>query len=161
MQKGIIRAGLWIAGIFALTAFSRPLANGGEAITRSLTTSSSLGCAKCSDGENTHSFSGSGAYFDCATCNSCHSNTQSGWCGDYHCNCGTDEDELVNGAALSIQTFAQLGETSHVSDVAALLARHPNRLQYNAGRGVLQLLSCDSKVIAQISVDDAVTAALD
>lgn len=158
MTQGFVRSGMWIVGIMVLTGFSQPLADGSESVARSFSGEAPRGCSKCEDGENRHAFTSSGAFFDCQACNSCHSNWQTGWCGDYHCSCGTDEDE--NGALLTADEFARLTEVGEPPAVAALVARYPTRIQYNSDRGVLQLFSCDSKIMAQAPVSEAVADVL-
>jgi hypothetical protein len=163
VKNGLMQITLWIASITVLTAFSRPLADGSRDLVRSLHGVPAAGCAKCEDdAANRHAFLGNGAFFDCQACNSCHGNWQSGWCGDYHCACGGEtEDALTAGDRLAAETVAAVAATGDSREVAAFLARHPNRVLYNARRGVLQLLSCDAKVSAQFPVSAGVTIASD
>ena len=82
----------------------------------------------------------------CSACNSCHSNEQAGWCTNYHCGCAMDEE-----AQLTPDVLFQVVRSNQASDVVDLLTRYPGRVNYNASRGVLQLLGCDARVSAQVA----------
>jgi len=159
MLKRVIRTSLWAAGLAMVTAFAAPVANVAPDIVRSVTGKLS-DCGYCQDAGGTHAFQGSGAIFSCSACNSCHSNWQGGWCANNHCACVIEENE----SKLATPTFEMVASVASLKDpraVAAFVARHSSRVRYNANRGVMQVLSCDARIIAQFPVDGPAVALLE
>ena len=136
-----------------------PAANVAPQIVRSVT-GTPADCGKCEDAGSVHAFRGNGAIFSCSACNSCHEDWQGGWCANYHCACVIEENE----SRLATPTFEMVASVASLKDpraVAAFLARHSSRVRYNADRGVLQVLACDARVIAQFPVDAPAGALLE
>lgn len=155
----------WAACLAAVTAFTTPMATTGSRLAGSLQGAVvPKTCDKCEDLGNSHAFDGIGANFDCQACNACHSNFQSGWCQDFHCRCGgIEHDAALLLHATPPLASGRLAEVASLSDwrvVATFLADHVDRVQYNADRGVLQMISCDGRVEAQYPVSEAVASAL-
>lgn len=163
--KIILHVVAWGLFLAAVTAFSTPVATSGGRLARALHGAPALkGCDKCQDVGSSHAFDGSGAMFDCMACNSCHSNYQSGWCQDFHCRCGGIEHDasllLHQNAPLTTAELVDVASSADWKAVATFLANHVDRAQYNADRGVLQLISCDGRIEAQYPVSEAVASAL-
>jgi hypothetical protein len=160
------------AALLALTAFANPAASRTAAIAGSVAAAPGhysapvVGCDKCEDGPNQHAFTGSGAFFDCQAFNACHSNWQSGWCGDYHCTCGgceTDDEAAgqLRGQVLTAESVRSVAALSDRHAVERLLTDYPVRVHYNAARHVIQLTACDGSVTAQYPVSASLAEALD
>ena len=154
--KITLRIIVWGVCLAAVTAFSTPVANAGSRVASSLRGGAAKqSCSRCQDAGNSHLFGEVGAVFDCQACNSCHTNSQAGWCQEYHCSCNVEED-----ATLTALRLADVAASADWKFVAGFLAEHVNRVHYNSGRGVLQLVSCDGGVQAQYPVSDAVALTL-
>lgn len=171
IRKSLLHAVAWGVGLLAITAFSNPAASRGRELARGLemrTTHRSatvFGCAKCEDSDaNTHAFDGTGSFFDCSACNACHPDWQSGWCADFHCSCGSQQDDAVatqfSREMLTAESLQRVAALADSRSIQHFVADNPTRVQYNADRHVLQLTACDGSVTAQYPVSDAVATAL-
>lgn len=165
-RRFLLKALAWSACLVAVTAFSTPVANTGVRVVRSLhVASATLGCDKCQDVGDSHIFSGSGAMFDCMAFNTCHNNWQSGWCANYHNNCQQVEHDdallLHDNAPVTLARLAEIAASADGRVIAAFLADNADRVQYNADRGVLQLVGCGGMIYAQYPVSESVAAALE
>jgi hypothetical protein len=110
-----------------------------------------MDCNKCEDEGGQHSFTGSGAMMDCEAFNACHSNWQTGNCGQWHYGCG--ETETAD--------LAVVAQSDDPESVQAYLREHKGYVYYNSERSVLQSIGCGGAITAQFPIRQTVAAALD
>jgi hypothetical protein len=167
---------LLVVGVLTTAAFSKPAADVSSAITPIVAGSAvAFSCDRCSDGGfggmNEHQFASSGAFFDCQVFNACHGNTQTGWCGEWHCPCNAiscppPQEAAITGAsnterAVSVDVVANAARNDDVRELSGILRRNGDVVRYNPTRGVVQLLGCGQEVVAQVPVSAAIAVALD
>lgn len=102
-------------------------------------------CCEEEDGEY-------GGRFDCQAFNSCHGDTQSGQCTDFHWAC----DVAPNMQAQFKQTISEPSEARLVQLALAL----PSRVRAVPERGLVQVLGCTGQVMAQVPVSISTIAQL-
>ncbi len=81
-----------------------------------------------------------GGSFNCQSWNSCHTDVQPGFCGQWHDACGG------SSLALSVAAAAQSHSMSVLMDVAA---RYPAFVRVVGKCGVVQVLNCEGHIVAQ------------
>lgn len=110
------------------------------------------------DADWAHAFGGvwwdPGQSKSCEGCNSCHTNSQPGRCGTFHCDCGGGPQRIL---ADSIGTVAATGS---VTELRALMSLHEDFVAYDATDGTIVLRDCEMAEVMRVVAPDRLKAAI-
>jgi hypothetical protein len=162
MTLALCRRGLLILALLATSAFVRSSERTATPVFSTATTAT-LDCGYCRDingGGWEHTFDGAGALFDCHLVNACHGNWQTGICSDWHCGCNAISCPLMEIDRSSVPDMT--GTARHqllavtLKDAAMMrqfIERNRDLVVLNRERGVIQLIGCGARIVAQAPVD--------
>lgn len=116
-------------------------------------------CVMCADSKAhaCHEDAGTGGDF-CQHAEEC---TELGSCGDHACDPDVTRSDLDRNRDLDVRAAITRIPFSTAEEIAGFVRANDHSVRYNSQRGVIQILGCEDRIVAQAKVSPSVGRVLD